>query len=116
MFVSQGYHGNVLCICDRVAMVIPRVFFPEEEAERFQSCIPVKYRTWRTPDFHSQLLSSFLDLRWTMVSFSLCDLWNGGGVGGCWKDLLGDRGQREDSCLVSLRKVDCPPETVCKRL
>ena len=62
-------------------MVIPRVCFPEEEAERFQSCIPVKYRTWRTPDFHSQLLSSFLDFQWTMVSFFLCDLWNGGGGG-----------------------------------
>ena len=73
-------------------MVIPRVCFPEEEAERFQSCIPVKYRTWRTPDFHSQLLSSFLDLQWTMVSFFLCDLWNGGGGGGGLEGFTGGQG------------------------
>ncbi|XP_076437986.1 trafficking protein particle complex subunit 9-like isoform X2 [Babylonia areolata] len=53
--------------CRRIAVTIPRVSFPEqEEAERFESRIPFKYRSWRTPDFHSQFLSSFVDLVWSM--------------------------------------------------
>ncbi|KAL8584214.1 hypothetical protein ACOMHN_034900 [Nucella lapillus] len=53
--------------CRRVAVTIPRVSFPEQnEGDKCESRIPVKYLSWRSPDFHSQCLSSFVDLRWNM--------------------------------------------------
>lgn len=53
--------------CRRVGVMIPRVSFPQQTLlDKFECRVPAKYRTWRTPDFHSQFLSTYVDIRWNM--------------------------------------------------
>ena len=71
-------HKPCIFMCARVAVTIPRVSFPEQDqSEKFESRIPVKYRAWRAPDFHSQALSSFVHIEWTMVSLTVAAYMSG---------------------------------------
>ena len=71
-------HKPCIFMCARVAVTIPRVSFPEQDqSEKFESRIPVKYRAWRAPDFHSQVLSSFVHIEWTMVSLTVAAYMSG---------------------------------------